>query len=90
MLNGVPVLAVMVEDVGQRGAHRTAYLDFVASTESAAFQKCMAMGGDEAACRVQAAGAGEDTFGLRNSQQLFSLGLAAAFTLGLFAVAKFR
>ena len=79
MLDGVPVLAVMVEDVGQRGAHRTAYLDFVAVKGEAAYQSCLdRTGGIEDVCR---AGSGPNILGL---------GLAAAISIGMLIVAKNR
>jgi hypothetical protein len=34
VLDSIPMYAVMVDDVGQRGAHRVAYLDYLAVSQA--------------------------------------------------------
>mmetsp|Transcript_6600 Transcript_6600/g.9979 ORF Transcript_6600/g.9979 Transcript_6600/m.9979 type:complete len:221 (-) Transcript_6600:131-793(-) len=46
MLNSVPVYAVLVEDMGRRGAHRTAYLDVLSIEDLATFHSTVPGGGN--------------------------------------------
>jgi len=83
MLNSVPVYAVMVEDMGRRGAHRTAFIDFLSVEDINIFKRNV---GSHEHVATNLSKASSDSCGGCNA----NLCLAAAISAAMFIFAKYR
>lgn len=88
VLDTVPMYAVMIDNVGQRGAHRVAYLDYyeITAPKNVKISKAVS---DPNYCsdgRLSSSSSSSCT----NCSMSSMLGLAAIVSLTFFAVARYR
>lgn len=86
VLDTIPVYAVMIDDVGQRGAHRVAYLDYYEITSSQSKNNNNSSSCSTNACSTMSS----SSCGCTNCPMSPLLGLAAIVSLTFYAIARYR
>jgi hypothetical protein len=89
VLDTVPMYAVMIDNVGQRGAHRVAYLDYyeITALKNAKTSKAVA---DSNLCSDSRFSSTPPASASTNSPSSSMLGLAAIVSLTFYAFARYR